>query len=139
MKKAAWFFLISFLLLHLSISEGHAKDIKYSVTSTGNGGYSLDIAVSKTIFFSADGLFQNVRNHYSIDLIGKGKDWSYKNQKGFYYSLNDIESTQAYWDIGYAWVDIDRKYIYLNFYWVSSPDNLIPSDVNGRYRIEEKK
>jgi len=139
MKKAAWFFLISFLLLYLGISESHAKDINYSVTSTGNGGYSLDIAVSKTIFFSADGLFQKVRTHYSIDLIGKGKDWSYRNQKGYYYSLDDIVADKTNWDIGYAWVDIDRKYIYLNFYWASSPEDLIPSDVNGKYRIEEKK
>jgi hypothetical protein len=85
---------------------------------------------------TAEGFFPKVERSYTIELISQGKDWSFRNQNGFYYPLDQIKSSDKAWDIGYAWIDAERKYIYINFYWVNSPDGLRPSDVNGKYKID---
>jgi hypothetical protein len=124
-----------FLLNFIMVENCFAKDMNYKVEVRSDGGYSLEIEITKTNLFSADGFFRKIKNLYVIDLIGKGKDWSYRNQKGLYYSQDEILSKTTDWDFGYAWIDIERMYIYLNLYWVSGPDGMIPSDLNGKYKI----
>lgn len=131
-----YFIVISIFILSLTMAKFcFAKDINYKITDRSDGGYSIALDISKTNVFSADGFFQKIKNHYVLNLIGKGKDWSYRNQKGYYYGLNDISSNTLGWDFGYAWVDADRTHLYLNLYWVSSPDSMIPSDLNGKYSL----
>jgi hypothetical protein len=117
------------------LNTGVADDVIYKIEARPDGGYSLKMDVTKTTIFSADGFSRKVRNHFEIVLLGKGEDWSYRNQKGFYYRQNDVVSSSQCWDFGYAWVDADRTYLYLNLYWVSSPESMIPSDLNGKYRL----
>jgi hypothetical protein len=86
---------------------------------------------------TAEGFFPKKQIYNKIVLKGKGEDWSYRNQPGYFYSFpEDIEALLGSWDIGYAWVDKSRETIYLNFYWVKSPDSIAESDVNGVYKIE---
>lgn len=106
----------------------------YEAILQPDGGYAVKIKLDKTYTVSADGLFSKNIYHYEIRLIGKGKDWSYKKQNGYYYSQNEITGIKTgAWDFGYAWVDHDRSCIHLNLYWVSSPNGMTPSDINGRY------
>ena len=133
--------LIVFLLFACTscINFGTYKDIKHEVKKRPDGGYT--ITLSGTIRYlspiTAEGVFPKNNIYYQIDLKGKGKDWSYRNQPGFYYSYpDDIESKTPSWDIGYAWVDKDRKRIYLNFNWINSPNSLSKSEINGAYKIE---
>lgn len=134
-----YFILISIVLLSFTMVKfGFAKNIDYKVTASPDGGYSIALDISKTNVFSAEGFFQKIKNHYVLNLIGKGKDWSYRNQKGYYYGLNDISSNALGWDFGYAWVNADRTHLYLNLYWVSSPDGMIPSDLNGKYNLTKE-
>lgn len=74
-----------------------------------------------------------------MDIIGKGIDWSYRNQNGFYYSQDYIKSGNSAWNFGYAWVDKERRYLYVNLYRVASPDGTTPSDINGKYSLSEIK
>ncbi len=137
-KTSPLMYISIFIMSFIMVSGCFAKDMNYKVTVRSDGGYSLEIDITKMNLFSADGFFQKVKNHYVINLIGKGKDWSYRNQKGFYYGQNEILSNTSGWDFGYAWVNDDRTYLYLNLYWVASPDGIIPSDVNGKYSLTKE-
>ena len=112
---------------------------EYIVSQRVDGGYDVKIVMTKRHWspITAEGPFPKVVMEYSINFIGKGKDWSYRNQIGYFYSKNDIHNMPE--DVGYAWVDIKREYIYLNFFEVSSPDKLIPSPINGKYSLKQKK
>lgn len=132
-------YILVFILNITVINGCFAKDMNYKVTAKSDGGFSLEIDISKTTLFSADGFFQKVNNHYVVNVIGKGKDWSYRNQKGFYYGQNEILSNTPGWDFGYAWVDVDRTYLYLNLFWVASPDGIVPSEVNGKYSLSVQR
>jgi len=124
------------LLLNLMMAEYCLAMVKnYKITVNTDGGYTLEIDTEKTDIFSADGFLHKEKLHYVIKLIGNGENWSYRSQKGYFYSEHEILSNNRYWDIGYAWVDIERKYIYLNLYWVRYPDGMSSSDVNGKYEI----
>ncbi len=126
----------SILFLNFIIVENcSAKDINYKVSTNPDGGYTMEIEVNKTTLFTADGFLKKENSRYTINLTGKGENWSYRDQKGFFYSPDKISCKTPIWDIGYAWVDTDRKHIYLNLYWVSYPDGMRPSDVNGKYEI----
>ena len=46
--------------------------------------------------------------------------------------MNDFKVKGA-WDFGYVWVDKERKYLYINLYSISSPDNITPYYINGKY------
>jgi len=128
--------LLAFLI---RANDSSAKDVKYSVSRKPDGGYTLNINIVKRHWkpITAEGFFPVERTSYVIDVMGKGRDWTYRAQSGFYYSSAEIKCRHQSWDFGYAWIDSERKYLYLNFYWVSSPDDIIPSDVNGKYRLSE--
>ncbi len=138
-NNSTWLFFVFFILMLFPamMSRSFAKDMEYSIADRPDGGYSLSLIYLKRHWtpITAEGIFPTERKSYTVNIIGKGKDWTFRNQKGYYYSLNDISSLQKAWDFGYAWVDADRKYLYLNLYWVSSPEGMTPSDVNGKYLL----
>lgn len=136
--------LFHILILLISSSScaslGSYQQMDHQVLTREDGGFSIIIKGHTQHIqpITAEGFFPKVPINYQIDLIGKGKDWSYKNQPGFYYSypktvkFNKIVS----WDYGYVWVDQKREYIYLNFYWVVGPDDLEGSKISGKYKIK---
>ena len=139
MRKKRWisFVLVVIAILYLSIygaGETVQKEL-LSISKRPDGGYSLQIVMNKRYWklLTAEGVFPSVRQVYVIELIGEGKDWSYRNQPGYYYALSEVKSIQNQWDLGYAWLSADRKYLSINLYWVNSPDDLISSDINGSY------
>lgn len=142
MKYSRWILLVLavFAMLYLSIyGAGSTVKKEYSITERPDGGYSLSIVLYKRYWklITAEGIFPSVRRTYTIELTGQGSDWVYRNQKGYYYSLDEIKSVQKEWDIGYAWLSDDRKYLYLNLFWVKAPDSVTPADVNGRYQVQK--
>lgn len=144
MKYSRWILLVCAVIamLYLSIyGAGSTVKKEYSITERPEGGYSLSIELYKRYWklITAEGVFPSVRRTFTIELTGKGKDWDYRNQKGYYYSLDEIQSIQKQWDFGYAWLTDDRKYLYLNLFWVKAPDGVTPADVNGRYEIQKAK
>lgn len=132
--------LLPFYILFLS-SNCNAQNSEYKISSRPDGGYSLDIVVHKRHWkpITAEGIFPKETKNYSMDIIGKGKDWSFRNQEGYYYAIEQIESKNKAWDIGFAWVDNKLEYLYLNLYWVSAPNEITPSDVNGKYSLTGMK
>ncbi len=123
------------------INFGTSKEIKHQIKKRADGGYALILtgSVRHLIPLSAEGFFPKVGINYQIDLKGSGKDWEFRNQPGFYYSYPDnieCKTPRCNWDMGYAWVDKNRKTINLNFYWVMSPDSLEAASVNGSYKID---
>ncbi len=97
-------FGINLLIVHVCFAE----DMNYRVKNRSDGGYTIEIDVKKTHIISADGFFQKVKNHYIINLVGKGEDWTYRNLKGLYYGQNAISSDKTDWDFGYVWVNTER-------------------------------
>lgn len=130
-------FLYIFFIIFITNLHCYAKDMKHTVSLRPDGGYNIDVTISKRHMqlITAEGIFPKEIKNFKIEIIGKGKNWSYRNQNGFFYGIEQIKCLNNAWDFGYAWVDSERKYLYLNLYWVSSPDSLIPSDVNGKYRL----
>ena len=135
-KKAFLIFSVV-TLFSLMNSKCIAKDIGYTVLVRPDGGYTLTITKSKRHWkpITAEGIFPKETKNYTIDIIGKGEDWSNRNQHGYYYASEAIKCNRKAWDFGYAWVDNKRKYLYLNLYWASSPDDNTSSDVNGKYLL----
>lgn len=117
----------------------HAMERQYTIVPKSDGGYLIDLVSEKRIWvpITAEGIFPKKTSRYQLELTGKGSDWAYRNQAGYYYSYEQIASKQKDWDFGYAWIDADRRYIYLNLYQVKSPDEMIPSDINGKYTIRK--
>ena len=117
-----------------------ADNNKYTVTSRGDGGYTLDIFVSKRVWkmITSEGFFPKQEYGCIIEIIGEGQQWTeqVKGIDGYFYSLDKIESKKKYWDIGYAWIDPNRDHLYLNLYWVSAPDKIVPAGVNGKYKLK---
>lgn len=105
--------------------------------SSSSKGYSINHKITKRIWkiVTAEGFFPKKTINFHVTITGTGKDWSYRGQEGFYYSFSEIHGAKKYGDIGYMWVDAKREWIYVNFYWVLSPDELQASDVNGKYKI----
>lgn len=141
MKYSRWILLVlaGIAVLYLSIyGAGSTVKKEYSITERSDGGYSVSIVLHKRYWklITAEGIFPSVRYGVTIDLQGEGKDWGYRNQKGYYYGLDEIQSIQGQWDFGYAWLTDDRKYLYLNLFWVRAPDGMMPADVNGRYSLQ---
>ena len=136
--KYLWLSIIGVILLICVFIFGPGRTVyrEYSVSDRPDGGYSLNVVIYKVYLLTADGIFQSVRRTFTIELTGKGKDWGYRNQNGYYYSLEEIKSIQKQWDFGYGWLSGDRKCLYLNLFWVNAPDSIIPSDVNGRYLLK---
>ena len=126
----------------LTINYGcFAQSREYTILTRPDGGYKIDITYNKRHWkpITAEGIFPKEIKKYTIEIIGKGKDWSFRNQEGFYYSAEEVQSKKKAWDFGYAWIDSERRFLYLNFYWVSAPKNVTPSDVNGKYKINKEK
>ena len=117
-----------------------AKDVQCTVKNRSDGGYTLTITYLKRHWkpITAEGFFPVERKYYVIGIVGSGEDLSYREKNGFYYPLDKIVSEDVAWDLGYAWIDAERKYIYLNLYWISPPDGLTPSGASGRYRLDGK-
>ena len=138
--KTAWK-IITCLLLTVSVcnGEGITRKINHKTKVRDDGGFSLtlDGTIQSLMPITAEGFFPKRQINYKILLRGKGKEWSYRNQSGYFYSFpEDIEAKPQSWDIGYVWVDKNRETIFLNFYWIKSPDSLSDSEVNGSYRIK---
>lgn len=130
---------VAFSAFILSMNTGcFSQNQEYTIIPRTDGGYKIDIACSKRHLkpITAEGIFPKETKKYTIDIIGKGKDWTFREQAGYYYSSENVRSKKKAWDFGYAWIDAKRKYIYLNFYWVSAPEGIAPSDVNGKYNIK---
>ena len=118
---------------------GVSKDIKHEIQKRSDGGYTIILSgkIRSRLSITAEGTFPKKSIYYQIELKGKGKEWSSRNQPGFYYFYPDnIECKTPYWDVGYAWLDKTRKTIHLNFYWVKPPDSVKASEINGSYKIE---
>ena len=138
--KYLWLGLIGvvFLVCVIVFGPGRTVSREYRIAEMPDGGYSLNVVIYKRYLLTADGIFPSVRRTFTIELTGKGKNWDYRNQKGYYYSLDEIKSIQKQWDFGYAWLTDDRKCLYLNFFWVKAPDSVTNADVTGRYQLEDK-
>jgi len=131
--------LIPFFTIVLSTLNAHAGVDEFTASKRADGGYNLNIKYSKRHWkpITAEGFFPIEKRSYIIEIPGKGEKWNNRNQKGTFYSITDIFSNSKDWDIGYAWVDDEGKNLYLNFFWVAAPDNLIPSDINGKYELSD--
>lgn len=125
------------LLICCSSSPTQAIEKNYTINQKSDGGYTIDIVSEKRSLtpITAEGIFPKITRRYHIELVGKGIDWSFRNQFGYYYNYENINSNQNDWDFGYAWIDKDREYIYLNLYQVKSPDGILNSYANGKYKI----
>ncbi len=130
-------FVFLFALLFMK-DDCMAESKKYSIKKRSDGGYTLSVSYSKRIWkpITAEGIFPKERGSYELHLIGKGEDWSSEGEPGFFYSLGKIESKKTHWEVGFAWVNKDRSIIYLNLFWVSPPNKLMPMAINGEYKIK---
>ncbi len=129
---------IALLILYLSIfGFGSTITKDYTVSIQPDGGYLLNITVYKRYWklITAEGVFPKERKSFLIKIAGKGRDWSARNQQGYYLAAEDISSNVKGWDFGYGWVDSAREYLYLNLYWVKSPNCMVASDVIGKFRL----
>ena len=130
--------LVSFITASC-VNLGSYNQIESEVTKREDGGYTLLLRgyTRYMIPITAEGFFPKQGIYRQIDLIGEGIDWEYRNQRGYYYPYPDkVDSHHPHWDIGYAWVDKEKKNIYINFYWIDSPDSLKETRINGAYRIK---
>lgn len=128
---------LGFLTTLLIGTKTMADNKKYTISKRADGGYTISITYSKRIWkpITAEGFFPKETGDYEINIIGSGEDWSYQGEPGFFYSLEKIKSKKTHWETGFAWVDQKREYLYLNLYWVSVPDKLMPLPINGKYKI----
>lgn len=124
-------------LTFLTTCSVMAENKEYTVRPRADGGYSIVLTVIKRHWqpITAEDFFPKERQTYRIEIVGGGKDWTFRNQAGFYYNQDSVSCKSKSWDFGYAWVDAKRENIYLNFFWVSAPDSTTPSDINGKCRI----
>lgn len=127
------------VVLYISIyGAGSTVSKEFSVVENPDGGYLLNIVLSTRYWklITSEGIFPSLQRTLAIELTGKGTNWTYRNQNGYYYSLNEIKCSQKEWDLGYAWISDDRRYLYLNLFWVNAPNSVISSDVNDRYLLK---
>jgi hypothetical protein len=139
MKQILLVITFLFLLTPSCVNLGSYSQFESKVQARDDGGYSISLIghTQHVQPVSAEGFFPKQTVGLQIELIGTGKEWSYRNQPGYFYTYpSSIRSDPELWDMGYAWIDINKEYIYLNFYWVNSPDSLRESRVNGKYKIE---
>lgn len=129
---------LTFIIVILISSESMASNIKYTITEREDGGYTIIINTSKRLLkmITAEGFFPKIEKGYKIELIGNGQDWKHRGYEGYFYSIEKMKSKQIKLDVGYAWVDKERKYLYLNIYFAELPDKIISSEINGMYRLE---
>ena len=91
------FFGIAIVMLYLSTyGAGSSVKKEYFIAERPDEGYSLNIGLSTWYWelIAAEGMFPSLRRALTIELTGKGMNWSYRNQKGYYYSLDEIKSSQ---------------------------------------------
>lgn len=138
-KKLIFIVGLSSLILLFAGVIAMAKNVQYSIVPRPDGGYTVSILSSKRHWspLTAEGIFPKENATYQIEILGQGKDWSYRNQKGYYYSLAEIKCDRIHWDLGYVWLDSERKTLYFNLFWVSAPDKLIKANINGKYVVQE--
>lgn len=135
-KVISFFLFLTIFFLMKDICMAEIK--KYSVNKRDDGGYTVSIRYSKRIWkpITAEGIFPKEKGSYELNLIGTGEDWSSEGEPGFFYSLENIKSKKTHWEVGFAWVNKDRSVIYLNLFWVSPPNKLMPMAINGEYKIK---
>lgn len=128
--------LIGCILIGLQFGKFDLKKVDYSASRSADG-YAITIIVHKRylIPITVEGPFPSVTTRYSLLLVGDGVSWSYRGQDGFYYDASQVRIKNRSYDMGYAWMDSERKHVNLNFYWVASPNGLEPADINGRYDL----
>ncbi len=94
---------------------GGCSTIRKSYTSQprSDGGVSLQIRGVKRYWMplTAEGPFPKQSVNYDVDLVRLGKDWSFRGQEGFYYAAEEISCKTPHWDLGYAWMDKDRRHV----------------------------
>jgi len=134
--------LVLFSLLIITFSMvpiTMAMNTEYKISSRTDGGYTLTISYSRRIWkpITPEGFFPKETGHYTLEIVGAGEDWSYKGRQGYYYSLDHIKCKTPHWEVGFVWVDHKREHLYLNLYWVSVPDKLVPMPINGKYIIKQ--
>ena len=131
--------MLSLIMCTGCINFGSSRSITHKVIPREDGGYEITLNGTKRIYqpITAEGFFPVEQLNYKISLIGKGKEWSFRAQPGYYYSFpTDIKSAKCHWDFGYIWVDKNRETISINLYWVKAPDSLLDADINGSYIIQ---
>lgn len=133
-------FFWTFSFIYFIGVDAMASGKEYDIKRKPDGGYTIDLRINKRHWkpITAEGFFPIQELYFKIDIVGEGKDWSSKDQPGYYYSSDLVSCKGRAWDFGYAWVDRERKYLYLTFYWATSPDKMIASDVNGKYALPLK-
>ena len=103
---------------------------EYTVSENEDGGYTLNIAIeTRYLGFTWDGFFPKQRSAHEIRLVGRG----------FNRQLYKMDKVHGWGDIGdlrWAYVDLEKKEIYINAYDIRSPDSLVPTTLNGCYKIK---
>ena len=137
-----WVTVLFFGASCVNLANAHECNLglEYQIGNRADGGFELTIICQRRIqkMITAEGFFPKTKKTFKISLIGNGNAWSEKrNQEGFFYPIEKIVCKAKAWDMGYVWVDQDRKNIFLNFYWVQSPNKLKPSIINAKYPIPE--
>ena len=103
---------------------------EYTVSENEDGGYTLNIAIeTRYLGFTWDGFFPKQRSTHEIRLVGRG----------FNRQLYKMDKVHGWGDIGdlrWAYVDLEKKEIYINAYDIRSPDSLVPTTLNGCYKIK---
>lgn len=131
-------FVMICLLIGFQINQPIVLSRVVSVEKTTEG-YNLAIVHDRWYAVTPDGSFFKKRNTDRVQLIGEGSDLSYRAQEGMLYSYDQIKVNNfPHADIGYAWINKENSNLYLNLYWVNSPDGIKPSDVNGKYSLSPK-
>ena len=133
--------ILSVVIIFIILTEidTMANEKQYTVENRLDGGYTITLTINKRHWkpFTAEGFFPRQRIHFVIEIIGEGKNWSKNKQEGYFYPTEYVISKGKAWDFGYAWIDLEKKTLYLNFFWASAPNDIIPSDVNGKYKLCE--
>jgi hypothetical protein len=131
-------FIVSMIKAPYALAHGCNEKLDYLIEKRPDGGYKLSIKCIERSFkpITSEGFFPKRETFYEVAIVGKGKDLSYRKHDGYYYSIDEVISPSEVWDLGYVWVDKKRENIFLNLYWLSTPDGLTKSKLYGKYKIK---
>jgi len=138
LKKLIVFILFLSAVLSSSCAHRGIANFDHTVQNRNDGGYTLSIqgTIRALAPITPEGFFPKRDVSYHIELVGEGENLRYRNHPGFYYPFPEkVHSNKQHWDFGYVWVDENKEYIYINLYWLDSPDGLTESDINGKYKV----
>lgn len=131
--------LVTFMIkIPFVLAHDCNEKLEYQIAERSDGGYKMSIkCVERSLQpITSEGFFPKKETFYKLNIIGKGKDLSYRKHDGYYYSIGEVESQSEVWDLGYVWIDKKRENIFLNLYWISTPDGLTKSKLHGKYKIK---